>query len=220
MREFTCIICPRGCSLKVDDNGNVTGNFCPRGKEYAINEITNPKRTITTTIRVKNRKDTVVSVKTTCAVPKGMIFQIMDVINTLSVDAPTRIGDVVLMDLASCFEERMAGSVDVLVFNPPYVVTDTEELQRAVRDRDIAAAWAGGVDGTEVLNRLIPRLPTLLSPKGTFYLVAIADNKPTEISKRMLTLGFAPKIIMTTVAASEEKLFVIRFTRLPRKTKK
>ena len=77
MREFTCIICPRGCSLKVDDNGNVTGNFCPRGKEYAINEITNPKRTITTTIRVKNRKDTVVSVKTTCAVPKGMIFQVM-----------------------------------------------------------------------------------------------------------------------------------------------
>lgn len=99
MKEFTCIICPRGCSLKVDDNGNATGNFCPRGKEYAINEITNPKRTITTTIRVKNRKDTVVSVKTTCAVPKGMIFQVMDVINTLSVNAPTRIGDVVLNNI-------------------------------------------------------------------------------------------------------------------------
>ena len=99
MKEFTCIICPRGCSLKVDDDGNVTGNFCPRGKEYAINEITNPKRTITTTIRVKNRVDTVVSVKTSVAVPKGMIFQVMEIINSLSVDAPTRIGDVVLENI-------------------------------------------------------------------------------------------------------------------------
>ena len=116
------------------------------------------------------------------------------------------------MDLASCFEARMAGSVDVLVFNPPYVVTDSEELHRAVRDRDIAAAWAGGIDGTEVLNRLIPRLPKLLSPKCAFYLVTIAENKPTEISKRLLAMGFIPKIILTTVAA-EEKLIIIRFTR-------
>ena len=99
MKEFTCIICPRGCSLKVDDDGNVTGNFCPRGKEYAINEITNPKRTITTTIRVKNRVDTVVSVKTSVGVPKGMIFQVMEIINSLSVDAPTRIGDVALENI-------------------------------------------------------------------------------------------------------------------------
>ena len=99
MREFTCIICPRGCRLVVDDAGNVSGHSCPRGKEYAINEITNPKRTITTTIRVKNRKDTVVSVKTTCGVPKGMIFEVMKVINSLSVDAPTRIGQVVLKNI-------------------------------------------------------------------------------------------------------------------------
>ena len=123
------------------------------------------------------------------------------------------------MDLASCFEARMAGSVDVLIFNPPYVVTDTEELKRAVRERDIAAAWAGGIDGTEVLNRLIPRLPALLSPRGVFYLVAIAENKPTEISKRLLPLGFVPKIILTTVAA-EEKLRVIRYTRMQKKAPK
>ena len=120
---------------------------------------------------------------------------------------------MVLMDLASCFEARMAGKVDVLVFNPPYVVTDHDELCRAVRERDLAAAWAGGVDGTEVLNRLLPRLPELLSPKGVFYLVAIAENKPTEISKRLLKLGFAPKILLTTVAA-QEKLLVIRYTRM------
>ena len=94
MKEFICIICPRGCQLKVDDNMNVTGNFCPRGKDYAISEITDPRRTITTTIRVINREDTLVSVKTSAPVPKGMIFKVMEVIDTLSINAPCKIGDI------------------------------------------------------------------------------------------------------------------------------
>lgn len=94
MREFTCIICPRGCQLKVDDEMNVTGNFCPRGKIYALNEIRDPRRTITTTIRVNNREDTLVSVKTSAPVPKGSIFEVMEVINTISINAPCKIGDV------------------------------------------------------------------------------------------------------------------------------
>lgn len=99
MKEFTCIVCPRGCSLRIDDDKNVTGNTCPRGKEYAINEVTNPKRTITTTIRVSNRLDTVVSVKTSQAIPKEMIFQIMEEINKTSVSAPTKIGQVVIKNV-------------------------------------------------------------------------------------------------------------------------
>ena len=42
MKELTCIVCPRGCRLKVDDNMEVSGNACPRGKIYAINELTHP----------------------------------------------------------------------------------------------------------------------------------------------------------------------------------
>lgn len=94
MKEFTCIICPRGCQLKIDDNMNVTGNTCPRGKEYAISEVTDPRRTITTTIRVKNREDTLVSVKTSAPVPKGMIFKVMEEIDALSIDAPCKIGQI------------------------------------------------------------------------------------------------------------------------------
>ena len=49
IRELTCIICPKGCALKVelDENGKVlgvTGNTCKRGAEYAENECTNPMR--------------------------------------------------------------------------------------------------------------------------------------------------------------------------------
>ena len=99
MKEFTCIICPRGCHLKVDDEMNVTGNVCPRGKMYAISELTNPVRSITSSVRVNNRDDLLVSVKTSGPIPKGKIFDVMEEINSLSVSAPTRIGDVVKKDI-------------------------------------------------------------------------------------------------------------------------
>ena len=41
MKEMICIVCPRGCHLKVNDNNEVSGNFCPRGAKYAIEEIFN-----------------------------------------------------------------------------------------------------------------------------------------------------------------------------------
>ena len=99
MKELTCIVCPRGCRLKVDDNMEVTGNACPRGKIYAINELTNPTRTITSSIRVSNRPYTLVSVKTDKPVPKDKMFDVMKEIDKLSIDAPTRIGQVVLTNI-------------------------------------------------------------------------------------------------------------------------
>lgn len=99
MKELTCIVCPRGCRLKVDDNMEVTGNACPRGKIYAINELTNPTRTITSSIRVSNRPYTLVSVKTDKPVPKDKMFDVMREIDKLSIEAPTRIGQIVLSNI-------------------------------------------------------------------------------------------------------------------------
>ena len=95
MKELTCIVCPRGCRLKVDANMEVTGNACPRGKIYAVNELTNPTRTITSSIRVINRPYTLVSVKTSNPIPKAKIFEVMKEIDKLVVEAPTKIGQVV-----------------------------------------------------------------------------------------------------------------------------
>ena len=95
MKELTCIVCPRGCRLKVDDEMNVTGNACPRGKIYAINELTNPTRTITSSIRVTNRPYTLVSVKTSNPIPKGKMFEVMQEIDKLSIEAPIKIGQIV-----------------------------------------------------------------------------------------------------------------------------
>ena len=96
MKELTCIVCPRGCRLFIDDDLNVTGNTCPRGAQYAKDELTNPKRMITSFMRVKNRENCVVSVKTSTSIPKGKIFEVMEEINKVGVDAPTHIGDVAI----------------------------------------------------------------------------------------------------------------------------
>ena len=98
-RELVCIICPRGCRLTVEGEGEnltVTGNACPKGKQYAIDECTNPVRTVTSIVRVANRVDTMVSVKTAAPIPKDKIFEVMEAIRAAKVDAPVAAGTVIL----------------------------------------------------------------------------------------------------------------------------
>lgn len=103
-RELVCVACPLGCGITVSigDNGEVlevTGNTCKRGDAYARNEVTAPARSLTTTVRVDGGKAYVVPVKSAGPVPKGMMFQCMEVINKASVKAPVKIGDVVIKDI-------------------------------------------------------------------------------------------------------------------------
>ena len=103
IRDMTCIICPRGCALKVDVEGNnitVFGNGCPNGEKYAKDECINPVRTVTSSIRVKNRKDTMVSVKTNNPVPKDKICDVMQAIRGASVCAPVKIGDALIKNVS------------------------------------------------------------------------------------------------------------------------
>ncbi len=98
-RLLTCIVCPRGCQMKVtlSDDGKVEGvegNFCKRGVTYANDECTNPKRTVTSTVRCKS--GAVVAVKTDCTVPKGMMFEVMAEINRAVADDGVKIGDVII----------------------------------------------------------------------------------------------------------------------------
>ena len=100
-KDMTCIICPRGCALKVKiegENITVSGNSCPKGKQYAIDECTNPTRTVTSSVRVENLEDTMLSVKTENPVSKDKIFEVMRLIRAKSVCAPVKIGDVIIKD--------------------------------------------------------------------------------------------------------------------------
>lgn len=100
--EMICIGCPLGCMLTVTgsgDNIKVSGNTCKKGVTYAIQEINNPKRMVTTTVRVRNGELLVVSVKTNGEIPKGKIMECMKVLANIIVDAPVSIGDEIMLDI-------------------------------------------------------------------------------------------------------------------------
>ena len=97
--ELICINCPRGCHLKVDENLNVTGNFCPRGAAYGKQEVTNPVRTVTSTVRIDCANLPLCPVKTVKATPKGKMFDIMASIDKVKLVAPIHVGDVVIKDV-------------------------------------------------------------------------------------------------------------------------
>lgn len=98
-KTLTCIICPRGCTLDVtieEEKVTVSGHGCNRGEQYAIDECTRPTRTVTSTVRVANREDTMVSVKTAAPIPKTEMATVMAMIRAASVNAPVHIGDKII----------------------------------------------------------------------------------------------------------------------------
>lgn len=103
MKEIICIVCPSGCSLNVykgeNNNWIVKGNKCPKGKDFAINEMTNPTRTICTTVKTSIKDFPRVPVRTDGEIPKKYIFPLMKLINDIEINEPLDIGTVVLKDI-------------------------------------------------------------------------------------------------------------------------
>ena len=103
MRELTCIGCPIGCMLTVQIREGeicVSGNTCPRGEKYAREEISCPKRVVTSTVGVTGGAIRRVSVKTAEGIPKDRILDCMAEIRRVCLHAPVCIGDVVIEDCA------------------------------------------------------------------------------------------------------------------------
>lgn len=112
-QDLTCIICPRGCSLTVEKKDGsyiVSGNACPRGEAYGVAEATHPTRTITSLVRVTNRTDTMLSVKTETPIDKARIPELMQLIHAARAEAPVKAGDVVLEDACGA---RLVATRDV-----------------------------------------------------------------------------------------------------------
>ena len=101
-RILTCIVCPKGCELRVelDENGkikDVSGYTCKRGLVYAEAECTHPTRTVTSTVRTVD--GAILPVKTSSAIPKELIFAAMKEINAARAAADAKIGDVIIADV-------------------------------------------------------------------------------------------------------------------------
>jgi CxxC motif-containing protein len=93
MSSFVCIVCPKGCTLNVTREGEeitVRGNNCKRGEAFAISEVTDPKRTICSTVRTVFEDVPVLPVRVSADIPKGRIFDVMREINKVVVR--TRVG--------------------------------------------------------------------------------------------------------------------------------
>lgn len=91
----------------------------------------------------------------------------------------------IITDLVKALLLRLKEKVDILVFNPLYVLTQSKE----VGGRRIEAAWPDGRNHHEVMDRFFPLASVLLSPRGLFYLITIKENNPEEILKTMKMKG-------------------------------
>jgi CxxC motif-containing protein len=102
-RNLICISCPLGCNLEVDssdkNNIKVRGNSCKRGEIYGIKECTNPMRIVTSTVFVKNGAEKVLPVKTQQDIPKGKVSDCVRLLKDIIIEAPIKIGDVVIENI-------------------------------------------------------------------------------------------------------------------------
>ena len=99
MKEFNCIGCPRGCLLRVEEeNGEftVSGNSCENGRKFAVSEMTEPKRTICSTVKTVFADVPVLPVRVSADIPKDKIFDVMREINSVTLDKRISGGDAVI----------------------------------------------------------------------------------------------------------------------------
>lgn len=101
MRHFTCIMCPMGCELAAEIGEStgqilVTGNTCPKGREYAVQELTDPRRSIASSVLVTGGELPLVSVRLDRPIPKGRIFDVMREIQKQRLAAPVQAGQIVI----------------------------------------------------------------------------------------------------------------------------
>lgn len=113
INEITCISCPKGCLIQIDLSGSdyqVTNHQCIKGKEYAITEMTNPTRFITTTIAVNGNPSSRLAVRTNIPIPKSKIFEVVTEIKKIEIKPPVYIGQILINEVAGTDADVIASS--------------------------------------------------------------------------------------------------------------
>ena len=99
-KTYTCVVCPNVCEIEAETNGthvfSLSGNLCPRGAQYVKQEITDPRRTIATSVRVTGGDLPLASVRLTKPVPKRIISLVMREIRRVTLPAPVQAGTVII----------------------------------------------------------------------------------------------------------------------------
>jgi len=99
-KSLICIECPVGCHITVCMEKNravkITGNKCPKGEKYALSEIQNPVRVLTTSVLAEGMPFKLVPVKTDSPIPKARLIEAMREVKKIKLDRPMHVGDVVV----------------------------------------------------------------------------------------------------------------------------
>lgn len=102
-RTLLCILCPNGCELtaELQDGALISccGNRCPKGAEYARQELLHPMRNIATSVEVRGGALPLCSVRLTAPIPRERIFDAVDAIHQCVLNAPVEAGQIVLHNL-------------------------------------------------------------------------------------------------------------------------
>ena len=110
--DMICIVCPKSCRITalLGDPPDISGHSCKRGYQFALDELTDPKRTVCTTVRTVFPDSPVLPVKTSKEVPKGRIFDLMREINSFTLDKRVGRGEVVIENVLSLGADIIATS--------------------------------------------------------------------------------------------------------------
>ena len=102
-KVITCTVCPLGCDITVTGEGeNITaieGFSCRRGEEYARNEFVHPVRILTSSVRMTGGAEPLMPVRSAKPIPKELLLDCVEVLRTVSVEAPVHTGDVIVRDI-------------------------------------------------------------------------------------------------------------------------
>ena len=116
MKKLVCIVCPNSCELSIEETSagiSVSGNKCKRGIKFATDEMTAPKRTISSVVKTAFKEVPVIPVRVSDEIPKEKIFDVMNEINHVTVKKKLKRGDVVIKNVLSLGVDVIATS-DVL----------------------------------------------------------------------------------------------------------
>ncbi len=99
-QNLICVTCPRGCSLTISyddqDQITITGNQCKRGAAYAKAELSDPRRMIASTVRIRGGIHKMLPISTNAPFPKGKIMNLMAFLKSVEISAPVKMGDILI----------------------------------------------------------------------------------------------------------------------------
>lgn len=109
---FTCINCPLSCSLELaEEDGQVleiSGDECEVGRRYAEEEFRDPRRVVTTTVKVRNGILPLLPVVSTRPIPKSLVREAVKALSDVEVEAPVQDGQVIYRDILGTGADMVA----------------------------------------------------------------------------------------------------------------